>query len=670
MAIIQCPECGKEISDQYKFCGYCGFPLKESVNKITHTWRCVNCGNMTDSEICSHCGKSSTEREVNVSSAENVIVCSLNDNKSLLINKSKKVSKKIILSLICSVTLISIIAILSITIILTNNDKSGKTNTIDMGAIGNKINVDGMVAYVAGENKILVPYGFCGNFSECSSVVYGESLKGCENPRLPADETDDLPEEAAREIISFYGDIGGFWTSIEADHARIEIIGAEPKSLHYAGIMDNYFSVGSDGVADAAWGYCLDATNDTTPMGLLVLYDVIVDKFEFTDFVSYSQTPISINQNFFSDLGLPYSEINKKYGEVTRSGFLDGGGYYIFENGHGLYFFKDKNGNSAFFDENETSEYLKPQIPDNNAECFLIQANITDFFDNFKGCKPIVDVEQELGISIECYENEVDGGYTCSFNYKGYSIHIDLGYSQTTVFEYNSVAKIRYDKDSQSTSSNNQLSSSSSTNSNVESSDDSILTDQSNTVSNGSSNNTKISLPIGKYTLSHVFSPFIGWIKIVDSNGNYSDKWKAEELNRIKISWESWPEEIVENDIQKCSKAFERIQPNMYIDVSEKWMECYNIYNDFDLCKGIIDEMRVYETDDESYSHWISGYSSVDSSMGKWHPLDAEIYEIQEDGLAYLTYWGYNFSYYPDVKGIGVPIDNCDYNYKMLFTLQ
>ena len=124
---------------------------------------------------------------------------------------------------------------------------------------------------------------------------------------------------------------------------------------------------------------------------------------------------------------------------MTESGFFNGGGYYIFENGHGLYFFKDKNGNSAFFDENETSEYLKPQIPDNNAECFLIQANITDLFYNFKGCKPIVDVEQELGISIECYEDEVDGGYTCSFNYKGYSIYIDLGYSQTTVFEYNSV---------------------------------------------------------------------------------------------------------------------------------------------------------------------------------------------------------------------------------------
>lgn len=66
-------------------------------------------------------------------------------------------------------------------------------------------------------------------------------------------------------------------------------------------------------------------------------------------------------------------------------------------------------------------------------------SNATDLFNNFKGCKPIVDVEQELGISIECYEDEVDGGYTCSFNYKGYSIYIDLGYSQTTVFEYNSV---------------------------------------------------------------------------------------------------------------------------------------------------------------------------------------------------------------------------------------
>ena len=28
MAIIVCPECGKEISDQHEFCIYCGFPIK------------------------------------------------------------------------------------------------------------------------------------------------------------------------------------------------------------------------------------------------------------------------------------------------------------------------------------------------------------------------------------------------------------------------------------------------------------------------------------------------------------------------------------------------------------------------------------------------------------------------------------------------------------------
>lgn len=162
----------------------------------------------------------------------------------------------------------------------TNNKE---TNTIDMGVIGNKITVEGTIAYVAGENKILVPYDYYGCYSACNREASGKNLKGCENPRLPTDETNDLPEEVAREIIFFYGDTGGFWTSMEADHANMEIVGAEPESLHYAGIMDNYFSIGSDGVADLVWGYWLDATNDTTTMGLLVLYDVIVDEFQFTD---------------------------------------------------------------------------------------------------------------------------------------------------------------------------------------------------------------------------------------------------------------------------------------------------------------------------------------------------------------------------------------------------
>ena len=33
MALISCPECGKEISNRAKYCIYCGFPLDELQNK-------------------------------------------------------------------------------------------------------------------------------------------------------------------------------------------------------------------------------------------------------------------------------------------------------------------------------------------------------------------------------------------------------------------------------------------------------------------------------------------------------------------------------------------------------------------------------------------------------------------------------------------------------------
>lgn len=33
MAIINCPECGKEISDRAETCIYCGYPLKEPMKE-------------------------------------------------------------------------------------------------------------------------------------------------------------------------------------------------------------------------------------------------------------------------------------------------------------------------------------------------------------------------------------------------------------------------------------------------------------------------------------------------------------------------------------------------------------------------------------------------------------------------------------------------------------
>lgn len=293
MALIKCYECSAEISDKASRCPNCGAPVtaqKTEMSKIRQ---------YNQRETVDNC--SNSEKDANTSMAENKIsLDSLNQNQKH--QAVKKDNKAKIVWVVLALLVATIIIVVFLVSGHLSNDKNNEIQTVDMGAMGNKITVDGTVAYVAGENKILVPYDFYGNFSECNSAAYSKSLKGCENPQLPTDETDNLPEEVAREIISFYGDIGGFWTSIEATHVNMEFADAEPQSLHYAGIMDSYFSTGSDDVAAFVWGYCLSSTNDETTMGLLVLYNVIADEFEFTDVEdtadpNYSTEPLDLYES-------------------------------------------------------------------------------------------------------------------------------------------------------------------------------------------------------------------------------------------------------------------------------------------------------------------------------------------------------------------------------------
>lgn len=53
MAMIKCPECGKDISNQSDKCIYCGFPIKNEDMIV-----CSNCGvlNQAGSTFCSSCG--------------------------------------------------------------------------------------------------------------------------------------------------------------------------------------------------------------------------------------------------------------------------------------------------------------------------------------------------------------------------------------------------------------------------------------------------------------------------------------------------------------------------------------------------------------------------------------------------------------------------------------
>lgn len=61
MALIKCPECGKEISDKAKQCIHCGYPLENETNCTSNkkaTWECAICGTICDSSsnICTLCG--------------------------------------------------------------------------------------------------------------------------------------------------------------------------------------------------------------------------------------------------------------------------------------------------------------------------------------------------------------------------------------------------------------------------------------------------------------------------------------------------------------------------------------------------------------------------------------------------------------------------------------
>lgn len=68
MALIKCPECGKEISDTAESCIHCGYPLTDDNSKQDEPF-CTSCGNplKPGSKFCGKCG---TPRDWDIRSAQ------------------------------------------------------------------------------------------------------------------------------------------------------------------------------------------------------------------------------------------------------------------------------------------------------------------------------------------------------------------------------------------------------------------------------------------------------------------------------------------------------------------------------------------------------------------------------------------------------------------------
>ncbi len=72
MALINCPECGKEISDKSKACIHCGYPLGEETDNSVVYIKCLECGQDVPNDVgeCPYCG-CPVEDETHVSKFEN-----------------------------------------------------------------------------------------------------------------------------------------------------------------------------------------------------------------------------------------------------------------------------------------------------------------------------------------------------------------------------------------------------------------------------------------------------------------------------------------------------------------------------------------------------------------------------------------------------------------------
>lgn len=57
MALIKCPECGKDISDKAKVCIHCGYPLNDIINKKIDSIECPICkSRKRNGKACAICG--------------------------------------------------------------------------------------------------------------------------------------------------------------------------------------------------------------------------------------------------------------------------------------------------------------------------------------------------------------------------------------------------------------------------------------------------------------------------------------------------------------------------------------------------------------------------------------------------------------------------------------
>lgn len=82
MSLIQCPECGNNVSDKSEKCISCGFPIYMHVNMTIEKKECSFCGALNDGYVnnCTKCGASLNITPNNDETKDEIITSSSNEN--------------------------------------------------------------------------------------------------------------------------------------------------------------------------------------------------------------------------------------------------------------------------------------------------------------------------------------------------------------------------------------------------------------------------------------------------------------------------------------------------------------------------------------------------------------------------------------------------------------
>lgn len=83
MPLINCPNCGKEISDKANVCPRCGMQMNEEAEKeVIEELKCADCGTVLESgtEVCPNCGcpVETEQNEISIEEPQKVAITSIN----------------------------------------------------------------------------------------------------------------------------------------------------------------------------------------------------------------------------------------------------------------------------------------------------------------------------------------------------------------------------------------------------------------------------------------------------------------------------------------------------------------------------------------------------------------------------------------------------------------